>query len=38
MCVGIPQKVDCSKEDPDSTVDRLIQFLKIVKYKPNYDP
>lgn len=38
MGVAPAQKVDCSKEDPDQTVDRLIQFLKIVKYKPNYDP
>uniref|UniRef100_A0A7S0WQ24 IFT81 calponin homology domain-containing protein n=1 Tax=Chlamydomonas leiostraca TaxID=1034604 RepID=A0A7S0WQ24_9CHLO len=32
------QKVDISKEDPDNTVDRLVNFLKIIKYKPNYDP
>lgn len=29
-----PQKVDVSKEEPDYTADRLVQFLKIVKYKP----
>ena len=28
------QKIDVSKEDPDHTADRLVQFLKIVKYKP----
>jgi len=31
------QKVDVSKEDLDATVDRLANFLKIIKYKPNYD-
>lgn len=31
-------KVDISKEDADITVDRLANFLKIIKYKPNYDP
>lgn len=31
------QRIDVSKEDPDQTVDRLISFLKIIKYKPNYD-
>lgn len=28
------QKIDVSKEDPDQTAERLVQFLKIVKYKP----
>ena len=28
------QKIDVSKEDPGHTADRLVQFLKIVKYKP----
>ncbi|EFJ53072.1 hypothetical protein VOLCADRAFT_78702 [Volvox carteri f. nagariensis] len=28
------QKVDVSKEVPDQTADRLINFLKIVKYRP----
>ena len=28
------QKIDVSKEDPDQTADRLVQFLKMVKYKP----
>mmetsp|Transcript_19160 Transcript_19160/g.53649 ORF Transcript_19160/g.53649 Transcript_19160/m.53649 type:complete len:674 (-) Transcript_19160:217-2238(-) len=32
------QKVDVSREDPDAMVDRLTNFLKIIKYKPNYDP
>eukprot|EP00798_Chlamydomonas_sp_ICE-L_P015561 gene15561-21655_t len=32
------QKIDISKEDPDQTVDRLISFLKMVKYKPTLDP
>lgn len=31
------QKVDVSKEDPDQTVERLANFLRIIKYKPNYD-
>jgi hypothetical protein len=30
-----PQKVDVSKEVPDQTADRLISFLKIIKYRPN---
>jgi hypothetical protein len=30
--------VDVAKEDPDQTVDRLVSFLKIVKYKFNYEP
>jgi hypothetical protein len=29
-----PQHINVSKEDPDQTADRLIKFLKIVKYKP----
>ncbi|KAG2490551.1 hypothetical protein HYH03_010945 [Edaphochlamys debaryana] len=29
------QKVDVSKEVPDQTADRLIGFLKIIKYKPS---
>jgi len=28
------QKIDVSKEEPEQTADRLVQFLKIVKYKP----
>lgn len=32
------QKVDVANEDPDQTVERLANFLKIIKYKPNYDP
>ncbi|KAF5832625.1 hypothetical protein DUNSADRAFT_11442 [Dunaliella salina] len=32
------QKVDVSREDPDAMVERLTNFLKIIKYKPNYDP
>jgi hypothetical protein len=32
------QKVDVSREDPDTMVDRMTNFLKIIKYKPNYDP
>ncbi|GFH17081.1 intraflagellar transport protein 81, partial [Haematococcus lacustris] len=32
------QKHDVSKEDPDQTVERLVNFLKIIKYKPNYEP
>ncbi|KAG1672417.1 hypothetical protein FOA52_013202 [Chlamydomonas sp. UWO 241] len=28
------QHINVSKEDPDQTADRLIKFLKIVKYKP----
>nr|4LVR_A Chain A, Intraflagellar transport protein 81 [Chlamydomonas reinhardtii] len=29
------QKVDVAKEVPDQTADRLIGFLKIIKYRPN---
>ncbi|GFR42598.1 hypothetical protein Agub_g3529 [Astrephomene gubernaculifera] len=29
------QKVDITKETPDQTADRLIGFLKIIKYRPN---
>lgn len=29
------QKVDVTKETPDQTADRLIGFLKIIKYKPS---
>ena len=36
-CMGM-QKIDVSKEEPDQTADRLIIFLKIVKYKPTLDP
>ncbi|KAJ9520358.1 hypothetical protein QJQ45_030297 [Haematococcus lacustris] len=32
------QKHDVSKEDTDQTVERLVNFLKIIKYKPNYEP
>uniref|UniRef100_A0A7R9YTN5 IFT81 calponin homology domain-containing protein n=1 Tax=Chlamydomonas euryale TaxID=1486919 RepID=A0A7R9YTN5_9CHLO len=28
------QHINVSKEDPDQTADRLVKFLKIVKYKP----
>jgi hypothetical protein len=28
------QKIDVSKEDPDQMADRLVKFLKMVKYKP----
>ncbi|GAX78455.1 hypothetical protein CEUSTIGMA_g5895.t1 [Chlamydomonas eustigma] len=28
------KKIDISKEDADATADRLLRFLKIVKYKP----
>lgn len=28
------KKIDISKEDPDQMADRLVKFLKIVKYKP----
>lgn len=31
---GPVQKVDITKEEPDAMADRLIKFLKIVKYKP----
>lgn len=30
----VAQKVDVSKEVPDQTADRLINFLKIIKYRP----
>lgn len=32
------QKVDVTKEHPDQTAERLLFFLKIVKYKPTMDP
>lgn len=33
----LAQKTDVSREEPDQTADRLITFLKIVKYKPTMD-